>query len=158
MAQVAGMGLIRNTTAREARLAAELLVWRRSRVAAPGGRPAPTPIEVRWPLEPLELCALRGVAGTMVGWDQLIAAAPDALLSGADSPALRQLAGLTRSEEPDAQDLFDQTVEELGIASTLPLEPTLERARDSGHPRRRAIQSAQPITAPWRVRCGEDPE
>ena len=152
------MGLIRNTTAREARLAAELLVWRRSRVAAPGGRPAPTPIEVRWPLEPLELCALRGVAGTMVGWDQLIAAAPDALLSGADSPALRQLAGLTRSEEPDAQDLFDQTVEELGIASTLPLEPTLERARDSGHPRRRAIQSAQPITAPWRVRCGEDPE
>src|SRR6478752_7354146 len=123
VAQLAGMGLIQDTTARETRLAADLLVWWRSRVAAPGNRPGSTNITVRWPLETLELCVLRGVAGSMVGSDQLIAAGLDALLAGADSPALRQLAGLTRSEEPDAHDLFDQTVDELGIASTLPLDP-----------------------------------
>jgi hypothetical protein len=124
VAQLAGMGLIQDTTARETRLAADLLVWWRSRVAAPGNRPGSTNITVRWPLETLELCVLRGVAGSIVGSDQLIAAGLDALLAGADSPALRQLAGLTRSEEPDAHDLFDQTVDELGIASTLPRDPT----------------------------------
>ena len=38
------------------------------------------------------------------------------MLAGIDSPALLQLAGLTRSEEQDAHDLFDQTIAEFGIA------------------------------------------
>jgi len=41
VAQLAGMGLIQDTTARETRLAADLLVWWRSRVAAPETVPAP---------------------------------------------------------------------------------------------------------------------
>jgi hypothetical protein len=67
-------------------------------------------------MEPLRLAALRQTAGTFVGSDQLIQAALDAVLAGIDSPALLQLAGLTRSEEQDAHDLFDQTIAEFGIA------------------------------------------
>jgi hypothetical protein len=58
--------------------------------------------------------------GYTVGSDELIRMALDALMADVDTPALRQLAGLNRGEEPDAHDLFDQVVDELGLAPSLP--------------------------------------
>jgi hypothetical protein len=74
VAQVAGMGLVQDTSAREARLAADLLVWCRSRVAEPECHPTSAHIAVRWPRETLELV--------------LSAAAPEvgARLIGAEGP------------------------------------------------------------------------
>lgn len=54
--------------------------------------------------------------GDTVGSDRLIQMTLDALMAGIDTPALRQLAGLSRSEEPDAHDLLAQVIHELGLA------------------------------------------
>lgn len=61
--------------------------------------------------------------GYTVGSDRLIRMALDALMAGIDTPALRLLAGLSRSEEADAHDLFGQVVHELGLAPPLPDHP-----------------------------------
>ncbi|MFC8263987.1 hypothetical protein ACFUNF_41955 [Streptomyces sp. NPDC057291] len=53
--------------------------------------------------------------GRHVGSDQLIQAGLDALIAGVESPSLAMLAGLLRSEEPEAPALFDQVLEELGL-------------------------------------------
>ncbi|WP_223830907.1 hypothetical protein [Streptomyces venezuelae] len=53
--------------------------------------------------------------GRHVGSDRLIQAGLDALIAGVESPSLAMLAGLLRSEEPEAPELFDQVLEELGL-------------------------------------------
>lgn len=74
-------------------------------------------------IEPLRMFAIRRLLGETVGADQLIARALDALLGGVESESLVLLAGLTRDEEPEAQDLFTGVVEELALAPTLPGDP-----------------------------------
>lgn len=79
------------------------------------------------PIQALLMAAIRERLGEAVGSDQLIKAALDALLAGAESPALAQLAGLRRSEEPEAHDLFNRVIDELGLAPALPDDPTAAR-------------------------------
>ncbi|KQX56294.1 MULTISPECIES: hypothetical protein [unclassified Streptomyces] len=55
------------------------------------------------------------VFGRHVGSDRLVRAGLDALTAGVDSPSLALLAGLLRSEEPEAPELFDQVLDELGL-------------------------------------------
>ncbi|MER5890766.1 hypothetical protein ABT160_43690 [Streptomyces sp. NPDC001941] len=61
--------------------------------------------------------------GRHVGSDRLIQAGLDALLAGVESPSLAMLAGLLRSEEPEAPELFDRVLEELGLAFHPPADP-----------------------------------
>ncbi|MCZ4124645.1 hypothetical protein [Streptomyces sp. H39-S7] len=61
--------------------------------------------------------------GRQVGSDRLIQAGLDALLADIDSPSLPLLAGLGRSEEPEAPELFDRVLDELGLAFRLPVDP-----------------------------------
>jgi hypothetical protein len=75
----------------------------------------------------LRMLAVELLIGRDVGADRLIQAGLDALLAGVDSPSLRLLAGLTRREEPQARQLFDDTVAELDLAPALPTEPTAAR-------------------------------
>ncbi|MFD8642622.1 hypothetical protein ACFV14_20230 [Streptomyces zaomyceticus] len=58
-----------------------------------------------------------------VGSDRLIQSGLDALIAGVESPSLAVLAGLLRSEEPEAPELFDQVLEELGLAFHPPADP-----------------------------------
>ncbi|MET7568287.1 hypothetical protein ABZT04_07245 [Streptomyces sp. NPDC005492] len=62
--------------------------------------------------------------GRHVGSDQLIQAGLDALLADVDSPSVPLLAGLARREEPDAPELFDQVLDELGLFFEPPADPT----------------------------------
>jgi hypothetical protein len=62
--------------------------------------------------------------GCHVGSDQLIQAGLDALLADVDSPFLPLLAGLTRKEEPEAPELFDRVLDELGLSFEPPADPT----------------------------------
>src|SRR3954468_18399008 len=73
------------------------------------------------------MAAIRERLGRSVGSDQLIKAALDAVLAGFDSPALGQLAGLGRREEPEAHDLFSRVIDEFELAPSLPAEPTAAR-------------------------------
>ncbi|MFB7312197.1 hypothetical protein [Streptomyces sp. NPDC056192] len=61
--------------------------------------------------------------GRHVGSDRLIQVGLDALIAGVESPSLALLAGLLRSEEPEAPELFDQVLEELGLLFQLPADP-----------------------------------
>ncbi|MFJ2933124.1 hypothetical protein ACIO8G_10155 [Streptomyces sp. NPDC087219] len=61
--------------------------------------------------------------GRHVGSDQLIQAGLNALIAGVESPSLAMLAGLLRSEEPEAPALFDQVLEELGLFFHPPADP-----------------------------------
>jgi hypothetical protein len=65
--------------------------------------------------------------GHTVSSGELIRMALEALMADIDTPALRQLAGFTRSEEADAHDLFEQVIHELGLAPSLPDHPTEAR-------------------------------
>lgn len=58
-----------------------------------------------------------------VGSDRLIQAGLDALIAGVESPSLPMLAGLLRSEEPEAPALYDQVLEELGLLAYPPADP-----------------------------------
>lgn len=78
-------------------------------------------------LQPLRRAAIYEALGYTVGSDQLIQMALDALLADIDTPALRQLAGLTRNEEADAHNLFDQVIVELGLTPSVPDDPTQGR-------------------------------
>ncbi|MGH3876168.1 MAG: hypothetical protein ACRDSK_03935 [Actinophytocola sp.] len=71
-------------------------------------------------LRRLLIAAVDERTGYQVGSDELIRMALDALVGGVDTPALRELAGLTRDEEPEAHELFEQIVHELGLAPSLP--------------------------------------
>ncbi len=71
----------------------------------------------------LLMAAIKVRRGCRVGSDELIRVALDALLAGVDTPAIRRLAGLTRAEEPEAHDLFEEVVGELGLAPALPGHP-----------------------------------
>ncbi|MEV4639452.1 hypothetical protein AB0J80_19075 [Actinoplanes sp. NPDC049548] len=71
----------------------------------------------------MRLIAADDAAGLMTGSDRLIRLGLDALLAGVDSPSLPLLAGLTRAEEPEAQGLFHQVLDELGIEVRLPDDP-----------------------------------
>ncbi|MFJ6940960.1 hypothetical protein [Streptomyces sp. NPDC101132] len=62
--------------------------------------------------------------GSVVGSDRLIQAGLDALLAGVDCPSIGMLAGLTRREEPEAPELFDQVLDELGLSYSPPQDPT----------------------------------
>lgn len=62
-----------------------------------------------------------------VGSDRLIQAGLDALLADVDSPSIPVLAGLIRSEENDAPELFDQAIDELGLAFHAPADPVAAR-------------------------------
>ncbi|MFJ7159759.1 hypothetical protein ACIQUQ_33065 [Streptomyces sp. NPDC101118] len=62
--------------------------------------------------------------GSSVGSDRLIQAGLDALLAGVDCPSIGMLAGLTRQEEPEARELFDQVLDELGLRYQPPQDPT----------------------------------
>ncbi|GAA2142452.1 hypothetical protein GCM10009760_27570 [Kitasatospora kazusensis] len=68
----------------------------------------------------LLMLAIEQRIGRRVGADTLIQAALVALVLDIDTPALRDLAGLTRSEESQAHELFAQVVEELGLAARVP--------------------------------------
>ncbi|MFC1418356.1 hypothetical protein [Streptacidiphilus cavernicola] len=68
----------------------------------------------------LRMLAIEQRLGGMVGSDQLIQAALVALVLDVDTPALRVLAGLTRNEEPLANDLFVQVIDELDLAPSIP--------------------------------------
>ncbi|MEU8971216.1 hypothetical protein AB0D11_18380 [Streptomyces monashensis] len=61
--------------------------------------------------------------GRHVGSDRLVQAGLDALMAGVESPSLAVLAGLLRSEEPEAPALFDQVLEELGLLFRPPAGP-----------------------------------
>ncbi|MER7810376.1 hypothetical protein [Streptomyces sp900116325] len=61
--------------------------------------------------------------GRHVGSDRLIQAGLDALIAGVESPSLAMLAGLLRSEEPEAPALFGQVLEELGLLFHPPADP-----------------------------------
>ena len=79
------------------------------------------------PIQALRMAAIWERLGQTVGSNQLIKAALDALLAGVESPALAQLAGLGRGEEPEAHDLFNRVIDELGLAPTLPDDPAAAR-------------------------------
>ncbi|MFJ8636683.1 hypothetical protein [Streptomyces sp. NPDC093568] len=74
-------------------------------------------------LDQLRRLAHARASGRHVGSDRLIQAGLDALLAGVDSPSLAMLAGLLRSEEPEAPALFDQVLEELGLLFHPPADP-----------------------------------
>ncbi|MEV7960266.1 hypothetical protein [Streptomyces sp. NPDC088141] len=61
--------------------------------------------------------------GRHVGSDRLIQSGLDALIVGVHSPSLAALAGLLRSEEPEAPELFDQVLDELGLLFHPPDDP-----------------------------------
>jgi hypothetical protein len=75
-------------------------------------------------LDQLRRFAQTRAFGRPVGSDRLIQAGLDALLAGLDSPTIPLLAGLTRREEPQARQLFDQVLEELGLFFEAPADPT----------------------------------
>ena len=67
------------------------------------------------------------LAGREFGSDKLIRLGLDALLAGIDAPSLPLLAGPTRAEEPEAQELFDLVMKELPL---VPVDlPAERRAR-----------------------------
>ncbi|GGW72437.1 hypothetical protein [Streptomyces xantholiticus] len=74
-------------------------------------------------LKQLSDIARQRAFGRHVGSDRLIQAGLDALVAGVESPSLAMLAGLLRSEEPEAPELFDQVLEELGLLFHPPADP-----------------------------------
>ncbi|MFF1839465.1 hypothetical protein ACFVXE_35640 [Streptomyces sp. NPDC058231] len=73
-------------------------------------------------LQQLSHIAGERALGRHVGSDRLIQVGLDALIAGIESPSLALLAGLLRSEEPAAPELFDQVLEELGLLFQLPAD------------------------------------
>ncbi|MEU4099114.1 hypothetical protein AB0F16_00425 [Streptomyces tanashiensis] len=74
-------------------------------------------------LKQLSHIARERAFGRHVGSDRLIQAGLNALIAGVESPSLAMLAGLLRSEEPEAPALFDQVLEELGMLFRPPADP-----------------------------------
>ncbi|GHF42140.1 hypothetical protein GCM10010218_24080 [Streptomyces mashuensis] len=74
-------------------------------------------------LKQLSHIARERAFGRHVGSDRLIQAGLDALIAGVESPSLAMLAGLLRSEEPEAPALFDQVMDELGLLFHPPADP-----------------------------------
>lgn len=74
-------------------------------------------------LQQLSHIAHERAFGRRVGSDRLIQAGLDALIAEVESPSLAMLAGLLRSEEPEAPALFDQVLEELGLLFQPPTDP-----------------------------------
>ncbi|MCX4667697.1 hypothetical protein OG453_13645 [Streptomyces sp. NBC_01381] len=74
-------------------------------------------------LKQLSHIARERAFGRHVGSDRLIQVGLDALIAGVESPSLATLAGLFRSEEPEAPALFDQVLEELGLFFHPPADP-----------------------------------
>ncbi|MFI6038184.1 hypothetical protein ACIBBD_29405 [Streptomyces sp. NPDC051315] len=74
-------------------------------------------------LKQLSHIARERAFGRHVGSDRLIQAGLDALIAGVESPSLAMLAGLLRSEEPEAPALLDQVLEELGLLFHPPADP-----------------------------------
>ncbi|MGW0184730.1 hypothetical protein ACWDV7_03115 [Streptomyces sp. NPDC003362] len=74
-------------------------------------------------LKQLSHIACERAFGRHIGSDRLIQAGLDALIAGVESPSLAVLAGLLRSEEPEAPALFDQVLEELGLLFHPPANP-----------------------------------
>ncbi|MCX5384686.1 hypothetical protein [Streptomyces sp. NBC_00083] len=74
-------------------------------------------------LKQLNHLARERAFGRHVGSDRLIQAGLDALMAGVESRSLALLAGLLRSEEPEAPALFDQVLEELGLLFHPPADP-----------------------------------
>ncbi|MCI3244992.1 MULTISPECIES: hypothetical protein [Streptomyces] len=74
-------------------------------------------------LKQLSRIARERAFGMHVGSDRLIQAGVDALIAEVEAPSLPMLAGLLRSEEPEAPALFDQVLEELGLAFHPPADP-----------------------------------
>lgn len=72
-------------------------------------------------VEHLRMLAIEQLTGRHIGADTMIQAALVALVLDIDTPALRDLAGLTRCEESQARDLFVRVVEELGLAEGIPV-------------------------------------
>jgi hypothetical protein len=79
------------------------------------------------PMQRLRMLAVDLLIDRHIGADQLIQAGLDALLAGIDLPSLARLAGLTRAEEPQARQLFDDTAVELDLVPPLPPEPHAKR-------------------------------
>ncbi|MFC9284563.1 hypothetical protein [Streptomyces collinus] len=74
-------------------------------------------------LKQLSHIARERAFGRHVGSDRLIQAGLDALVAEVESPSIAMLAGLLRSEEPEAPALFDQVLEELGLSFHPPADP-----------------------------------
>jgi hypothetical protein len=66
-------------------------------------------------VEPLRVAAVRERLGEIVGSDELIVAAVQAVVGGVPGTALERLAGLTRIDEPEAHDLFEEVLIELAL-------------------------------------------
>lgn len=80
-------------------------------------------------LRDLRMHAVREALGEIVGADQLINAALNALMHGVESPSLPLLAGLSRQEEGDAHELFRAVISELALAPPTPINSDAERWR-----------------------------
>ncbi|MET8805193.1 hypothetical protein [Streptomyces sp. NPDC004546] len=74
-------------------------------------------------LKQLSHLARERAFGRHVGSHLLIQAGLDALVAGVESPSLAMLAGLLRSEEPEASELFDRVLDELGLLFRPPADP-----------------------------------
>lgn len=79
-------------------------------------------MDIEAAIRALRFVAIDRLVGEHVGSDRLIQLGLEALLAGVDIPSLALLAGLTRAEEPQAQELFDKVTAELHLApSDLPV-------------------------------------
>jgi hypothetical protein len=75
----------------------------------------------------LRIAATERMLGREVGSDRLIRLGVDALLADLDTPSLRVLAGLRRSEEPEARELFERVLDELDLTVELPADKSQAR-------------------------------
>lgn len=99
-------------------------------------------------LDQLRRIARERAFGRHVGSNRLIQAGLDALIAGVESPSLAMLAGLLRSEEPEAPELFDQVLEELGLLFHPPADPGPQSGRwPTGSPVRSPTDPWIPLSA-----------
>lgn len=97
---------------------------------------------------------VRFLAGHVASED-LPSWAAQALVEGLDSPALRELAGLPRSEVREARDLFQHAVAELGVM--LPTEDASPVDLVLFWASRVVAGTVEPVDgANWIIRYGED--
>lgn len=102
----------------------------------------------------MQLVADRFLAGQIAS-ERLPHLAAEALVEGFDSPALRELAGLSRDEVREARDLFRRALTELG--ATMPVEDASADDMVLFWASRMVAGTVAPADgANWVIRYGED--